>query len=58
MSEWQIMNVIHLPSLFGRAFTTGQTQTGLGPRAYPFTNQLPGSDAGSDVVKPASSFII
>ena len=48
-------------SLFGRASTPGQTQMGLGPRVYPLLPQaavLPGSDAGSDVVKPASSFIM
>ena len=48
-------------SSFGRESTPGQTQTQLGPRVYPFTT--PGcctsrSNAGSDVVKPASSFVI
>ena len=45
----------HNSSLFGRASTPGQSQTGLGPRVYPFiTTVLPGSDAGSNVFKPAS----
>ena len=38
-----------------------QKQTGLGPRVYPFTNPgccTAGSDAGSDVIKPASGFVI
>ena len=41
--------------------TPGQTQTGLG-RGFilllPQTAALPGSDAGSDVIQPASSFVI
>ena len=50
-------------SLFGRASNPGQIQTRLGSRVYPFTTQaavclLPGSDAGSDVVKPKSIFVI
>ena len=44
-----------------RVSTPGQTQTGLG-RGFilllPQTAVLPGSDAGSDVIKPASSFVI
>ena len=48
-------------SSFGKVSTPGQTQTGLGPRVYPLVPQtvaLPESDAGSDVIKPASSFVI
>ena len=49
-----------------RASTPGETQTGLKPKVYPFTTAdflpyyfvPPGSDAGSDVVKPSSSFVI
>ena len=48
-------------SSLGEVSTSGQRQTGLGPRVYPFLPQaavLPESDAGSDAVKPASSFVI
>ena len=48
-------------SSFEEVSTPGQTQTGLG-RGFilllPQTAALPGSDAGSDVIKPASSFVI
>ena len=47
---------------FKEISTPGQIQTGLGPRVYtlllPQTAVLPGSDASSDVIKPASSFVI
>ena len=62
---WQIManamkNKTHHCCL-KRASTPGRIQTGLGPRVYLFLPQaavLPGSDASSDVVKPALSFVI
>ena len=44
-----------------RVSSPGQTQAGLGPRVYPSTTQtaaLPESNAGSGVIKPASSFVI
>ena len=47
--------------LFGRTSNPGQTQTGLEPKVYlllPQAALLAESDAGSDVVKPASSFVI
>ena len=60
-----------LPNVFGwysssllsfeEVGTPGQTKTGMGPRVYPFIPQtavLPESDAGSAVIKPASSFVI
>ena len=40
-------------SLFGRAYTPSQLQTGLGPKVYHITTVL---DAGSDVVKLVSRF--
>ena len=46
---------------FRRASILGQSQTGMGPKIYPFTTQvalLPRSNAGKDGVKPASGFII
>ena len=46
---------------FQRASTPGETQAGLRPRVYfllPQTAVLPRSDAGSDGVKPALSFVI
>ena len=46
---------------YGRTSTPDQTLAGLGLRAYPLLLQaavLSGSNAGSDVVKPASSFVI
>ena len=49
-----------LSSSLEEASTPGQIQTGLGPRVYlfiPQTAALPGSDAGSDVIKSASSFV-
>ena len=48
-------------SSFGRASTPGQTQTGLEPKVFLLLPQavvLLGSDAGSDVIKSASSFVI
>ena len=45
-------------SSFEKAFTSGQTKTGLGPRIYSFVTQdavVPESDAGSNGVKPALS---
>ena len=47
--------------LFGKTSNPGQTQTGLGRKVYLLLRQaalLAGSDAGSNVVKPASSFVI
>ena len=52
--------VFTLDKQTGQTVCRLQTQTGLGPRVYPLLPQvavLPGSDAGSDVVKPASSFV-
>ena len=46
---------------FGKASTPAQARTGLGPKVYFFTTPeclLPGSDAGGDVLKPSSSFVI
>ena len=51
-------------SSFGEVSTPCQTQTRLGLRVYyyilllPQAAILPGSDAGSDVVKPALDFVI
>ena len=52
----------HMPLLSVRAFTLGQAQTGLKSQGSVFLLSqaavLPGSDAGSNVVKPALSFVI
>ena len=58
-----LCNSFALSSSFERASTPGQTRTGLGSRVYPFTIPgccavLPGSNPGSDGVKPASSLVI
>ena len=46
-------------SLFGEASIQGESRTGLEPMVYLFiTPGLPESDAGSDSVEPASSFVI
>ena len=48
-------------SSYGRASTPGQTETGLGPRIYPFTTPgscTAGAEASSDVVKPALNFVM
>ena len=50
-----------LLSSFEKVSSPGQIQTKLGTRVYLLLSQaaiLPGSDAGSNVVKPASSFVI
>ena len=54
-------HLIGSSSSFGEVSTPGQTQTGLGPRVIlllPQTAVLPRSDAGTDVIKPASGFVI
>ena len=58
-SCYMITNVVR--SSFGRASTPGQTQTGWGQGfilLLPQTAALPGSDAGSDIVQPALSFVL
>ena len=54
-------NLSSLSSLFGKASTPGQSQTRRG-RGFilllPHAAVLPESDAASDVIKPASSFVI
>ena len=55
------VKILFLSSAFGRASTPSQTQTGLGPEfilLLPQAAVLPGSDGGTDGVKPASSFVI